>query len=108
MIVGLSLGNSLGFGTVSRNEETSRNDWTAIGAWRICRLVLSSELDSACCFPLSLLVSGSDAESDPLCSFSDQDEGSLSPSWSWMLSLGSLRYGFPVGLSCNNSNHYPW
>jgi len=82
VILGLSLGNSLGIETVSCNGETLRNVWTAIGEWRICRLVSSSELDSARCFPLSLSGSASDMESDPLSSFPDLDGGSLSPSWS--------------------------
>ena len=101
------IGNIPGFGMVSRNGETSRNGWTKIGEWRICWLVLSSELDSARCFPLSLLGSASDAESDWLSLFPDLDRGLLSPSWSWTSSLISPRYGFPVGLSCSNLCHSP-
>src|SRR6267142_2902101 len=106
-ILGLSLGSKLGSGAVPRNGETSRNGWTAIGEWQICWLVSSSELDSARCFSLPLLDSASDAESDSISSFPDLDGGSLSPSWLWMLSLRSLRYGLLEVLSCSNSCHHP-
>src|SRR6266850_2777027 len=100
-ILDLSLGNGLVVGTVSRSGETSRNGWTAIGEWQICWSISSSELDSACCFPLSLMGSASDAGSDLSALFSDLDGGSVSLSWMWTSSLGSPRYGLPVGLSCS-------
>jgi len=67
-------------GLVSRSGEISRNGWTVIGEWWICWLVSSSELDPACCFPLFLVGSASDAESDLSVSVSGLDGGSLSPS----------------------------
>jgi len=106
-ILGLSLDNGLVVGTVSCSGETSHNGWIIIGEWWICWLISSSELDSAHCFPLSLMGSASGAESDPSASLSDLDGGSVSLSWSWMSSLGSPRYGLPVGLLCSNSCHCP-
>jgi len=70
-ILSLLLDSRLVAGTVSRNGETSHSGWIVIGEWRICWLVSSSELDSACCFPLSLVGSASNAESGPSALFSD-------------------------------------
>jgi len=80
VISGLIGGSKLVGGLVFCSGETLHRDWILTGELWICQSDLSSELDSARCFPLSVMGLVSSSEFGSSASFSDFDGGSLSPS----------------------------